>query len=199
LITIRSGTQNLIKVDNSASGAVYKGMALTNNPDYVYAANFSAGTIDVYDGTWAKATLAGSFTDPSVPAGFAPFNIQLLAGKLYVTYAKQDSTKTVDVGGAGYVAVFDTSGNLIKHLISNGPLNSPWGIAIAPPSFGTFANALLVGNFRDGKINAFDVTSGNLLGTLQDPSGNPIVNSAPQWRRSPMEGGSIHVAVGKTW
>jgi uncharacterized protein (TIGR03118 family) len=199
LITIRSGTQNVIKVDNSASGAVYKGIALTNNPDLVFAANFNAGTIDVYDGTWAKATLTGSFSDPSVPAGFAPFNIQLLAGKLYVTYAKQDSTKTVDVGGAGYVAVFDTSGNLIKHLISNGPLNSPWGIAIAPPSFGTFANALLVGNFRDGKINAFDVTSGNLLGTLQDPSGNPIVNSAPQWRRSPMEGGSIHVAVGKTW
>src|ERR1700736_5318840 len=170
LITIRSGAQNVIKVDNSASGAVYKGIALTNNPDYVYAANFSAGTIDVYDGTWAKATLTGSFKDPSVPAGFAPFNIQLLAGKLYVTYAKQDSTKTADVGGAGYVAVFDTNGNLIKHLISNGPLSSPWGIAIAPPSFGTFANTLLVGNFRDGKINAFDVTSGNFLGALQDPS-----------------------------
>jgi uncharacterized protein (TIGR03118 family) len=176
LITIRSGTQNVIKVDNSASGAVYKGIALTNNPDFIYAANFCAGTIEVYDGTWAKATLPGSFQDPSVPAGFAPFNIQLLAGKLYVTYAKQDSTKTVDVAGGGYVAVFDTNGNLIKHLISNGPLNSPWGIALAPPSFGTFANALLVGNFRDGKINAFDVTSGNLLGTLQDPSGNPIVN-----------------------
>jgi uncharacterized protein (TIGR03118 family) len=178
LITIRSGATNVIKVDNSASGAVYKGLALTNNPDYIYAANFSAGTIDVYDGTWAKAALAGSFKDPSVPAGFAPFNIQLLAGKLYVTYAQQDATKTVDVGGAGsgHVAVFDTNGNLIKHLISGGVLNSPWGIAIAPPSFGTYANALLVGNFRDGKINAFDATSGNLLGALQDPSGNPIVN-----------------------
>jgi uncharacterized protein (TIGR03118 family) len=178
LITIRSGAQNIIKVDNSASGAVYKGLALTNNPDYIYAANFSAGTIDVYDGTWTKATLAGSFTDPSVPAGFAPFNIWLLAGKLYVTYAKQDSTKGVDVGGAGngYVAVFDTNGNLIKHLISGGQLNSPWGIAIAPPSFGTYANALLVGNFRDGKINAFDVNSGSFLGTLQDPAGNAIVN-----------------------
>jgi uncharacterized protein (TIGR03118 family) len=178
LITIRSGAQNVIKVDNSASGAVYKGIALTNNPDYVYAANFSAGTIDVYDGTWAKATLAGSFQDPSVPAGFAPFNIQLLAGKLYVAYAKQDSTKTLNVNGpgAGYVAVFDTNGNLIKHLISTGSLNAPWGLAIAPPSFGTFANALLVGNFGDGKINAFDVNSGNLLGTLQDPAGNPIVN-----------------------
>jgi uncharacterized protein (TIGR03118 family) len=178
LITIRSGAQNIIKVDNSASGAVYKGLALTNNPDYIYAANFSAGTIDVYDGTWTKATLAGSFKDPNVPAGFAPFNIWLLAGKLYVTYAKQDSTKSVDVGGAGngYVAVFDTNGNLIKHLISGGQLNSPWGIAIGPPSFGTYANALLVGNFRDGKINAFDVNTGSSLGTLQDPSGNPIVN-----------------------
>jgi len=178
LITIRAGTQNVIKVDNSASGAVYTGIALTNNPDFVYAANFNAGTIDVYDGTWTKATLAGSFKDPSVPAGFAPFNIQLLAGKLYVTYAKQDATKSVDVGGPGngYVAVFDTNGNLIQHLISTGPLNSPWGVAIAPPSFGTFANALLVGNFRDGKINAFDASSGNVLGTLQDPAGNPIVN-----------------------
>jgi uncharacterized protein (TIGR03118 family) len=178
LITIRSGSKNIIKVDNSASGAVYKGLALTNNPDYIYAANFSAGTIDVYDGTWTKATLAGSFNDPSVPAGFAPFNIQLIAGKLYVTYAQQDPTKAVDRGGpgSGYVAVFDTNGNLIKHLISKGQLNSPWGIVIAPPSFGTYANALLVGNFRDGAINAFDANSGNFLGTLQDPSGNPIVN-----------------------
>ena len=178
LITIRSGNTNLIKVDNSASGAVYKGIALTNNPDYVYAANFSAGTIDVYDGTWAKATLAGSFKDPTVPAGFAPFNIQLLGGKLYVAYAKQDATKTLNVNGpgAGYVAVFDTNGNLIKHLVSTGTLNAPWGLAIAPPSFGTFANALLVGNFGDGKINAFDATTGNPLGTLQDPAGNPIIN-----------------------
>ena len=116
----------------------------------------------------AKATLAGSFKDPTVPAGFAPFNIQLLAGKLYVAYAKQDSTKTLNVNGAGagYVAVFDTNGNLIKHLVSTGPLNAPWGLAIAPPSFGTFANALLVGNFGDGKINAFDAASGNPLGTL---------------------------------
>jgi uncharacterized protein (TIGR03118 family) len=178
LITVRSGATNVIKVDNSASGAVYKGLALTNNPDYIYAANFSAGTIDVYDGTWTKATLPGSFKDPGVPAGFAPFNIQLLAGKLYVAYAQQDTTKSVDVGGAGsgHVAVFDTNGNLIKHLVSGGALNSPWGIAIAPPSFGTYANALLVGNFRDGKINAFDPNSGNFVGTLQDPAGNPIVN-----------------------
>ena len=115
---------------------------------------------------------------PAVSTSKPTITSQLLAGKLYVTYAQQDSTKTVDVGGsgAGYVAVFDTNGNLMKHLISNGPLNSPWGIAIAPPSFGTYANALLVGNFRDGKINAFDVNSGSSLGTLQDPSGNPIVN-----------------------
>ena len=178
LITVRSGATNVIKVDNSASGAVYKGLALTNNPDYIYAANFSAGTIDVYDGTWTRATLTGSFKDPSVPSGFAPFNIQLLAGKLYVTYAQQDARKSVDMGGAGsgHVAVFDTNGNLITHLISGGTLNSPWGIAIAPSSFGTYANALLVGNFRDGKINAFDPNTGNFLGTVQDPSGNPIVN-----------------------
>jgi uncharacterized protein (TIGR03118 family) len=179
-ISSRSGSAAVIKVDNTASGAVYTGLAILNSAsaNYLYVANFHAGTIEVYDGNFAKATLTGSFTDLSVPAGFAPFNIQNLGGKLYVTYAKQDSTKTIDVAGVGngYVAVFDTNGNLIQHLISNGPLNSPWGIQIAPPSFGAFANDLLVGNFEDGLINAFDPSTGKLIGTMQDPSGNPIAN-----------------------
>jgi uncharacterized protein (TIGR03118 family) len=179
-ISVLQGNQTVIKVDNSAAGAVYKGLAIATTAagSFIFAANFNAGTIDVYDSNYAKAALAGSFADPTVPAGFAPFNIQNLGGKLYVAYAKQNAAKTVDVGGAGngYVAAFDTSGNLLAHLISNGPLNSPWGLGIAPPSFGTFANDLLVGNFRDGTINAFDPSTGKLLGTLQDPAGNPIVN-----------------------
>ena len=170
----------VLKVDNSASGAVYDGLAIYNSAsaNYLYAANFHAGTIDVFDTNYAKATLPGSFSDPQVPAGFAPFNIQNLGGKLYVTYAKQDATKTIDVAGVGngYVAIFDTNGNLLQHLISGGPLNSPWGIAIAPSTFGTFANDLLVGNFEDGLINAFDPATGKLIGTMQDPSGNPIAN-----------------------
>ena len=178
LITIRQGVNNVIKVDNSASGAVYKGLALRNSPDYIYAANFNSGKIEVYDGNWTAATLPGTFTDPQVPAGFAPFNIHNLGGKLYVAYARQDSAKRDDVGGLGngFVAVFDTNGNLIQHLISNGPLNSPWGVAIAPPSFGDFKGALLVGNFRDGLIHAFDASTGNLLGRMDDPSGKPIQN-----------------------
>ena len=146
--------------------------------NYIYAANFNSGKIDVYDGNWNAATLPGSFADPQVPAGFAPFNIWNLGGKLYVTYAKQDSAKHDDIAGAGngYVAVFDTNGNLLTHLISGGQLDSPWGLAIAPASFGTFANDLLVGNFRDGTINAFDPSTGKFAGTLQDPAGNPIVN-----------------------
>ena len=180
LITVLQNPNNVVKVDNSASGAVYKGLAIAVTPagSFIYAANFSAGTIEVYDSNYAKTNLAGSFADPMVPAGFAPFNIQNLGGRLYVAYAKQSLSKTVDVGGAGngYVAAFDTSGNLIAHLVSNGPLNSPWGLAIAPPSFGELANTLLVGNFRDGKINAFDANTGKLVGTLQDPSGNPIAN-----------------------
>ena len=179
-ISGRNGSTAVIKVDNSASGAVYTGLAIFNSAsaNYIYVANFHTGAIEVYDGNFNTATLSGSFSDPTVPAGFAPFNIQNLGGKLYVTYAKQDATKTIDVAGVGngYVAIFDTNGNLIQHLISNGPLNSPWGIQIAPPSFGAFANDLLVGNFEDGMINAFNPSTGQLIGTMQDPSGNPIAN-----------------------
>ena len=177
-ISARNGATAVLKVDNSAAGAVYDGLAIFNSAtaNFLYAANFHAGTIDVFDSNFAKATLAGSFTDPSVPAGFAPFNIQNLGGKLYVTYALQDAAKINDVAGVGngHVAVFDTNGNLLAHLISGGPLNSPWGIQIAPPNFGAFANDLLVDNFRDGMINAFDPATGKFVGTLQDPSGNPI-------------------------
>ena len=184
VIAVRVGATNVIKIDNSASGAVYKGLAISNNPlinnppDLIYAANFHSGKIEVYDGTYTAATLAGSFTDPGVPAGFAPFNITNLGGKLYVAYAKQDASAQNDVAGAGngYVSVFDLNGNLLQHLISNGQLNSPWGMVIAPATFGEFANDLLVGNFRDGTINAYDAASGQYFGTVVDPSGKPIAN-----------------------
>jgi uncharacterized protein (TIGR03118 family) len=172
------GAATTLEADNSAAGAIYKGLALGANASgpLLYAANFHAGTVDVFDGKFAPATVAGNFADATIPAGFAPFNIANLDGKLYVSYAKQDDDKEDDVkaAGNGFVDIFDMDGNLQKRLISNGPLNSPWGMTIAPATFGAFGGALLVGNFGDGKINAFDPSSGTMMGTLEDPQGNPI-------------------------
>jgi uncharacterized protein (TIGR03118 family) len=165
-------------VDNSAAGAVYKGLAIVTTPTpQLYAANFKTGAIDVFDGTWKPVTLAaGAFTDPAIPAGFAPFNIQNLGGKLYVTYAKQGATKVFDAPGVGngYVDVYDTSGKLLQHLAEKGTLNSPWGVQLAPATFGRFGGALLVGNFGDGMISAIDPATGAFLGTLQDQTGKNI-------------------------
>lgn len=176
-------THAILAVDNSAvpnaaNGAVYKGLALAANAtgNFLYAANFRSGTIDVFDKTFAKATLLGSFADPTLPAGFAPFNIQALGGKLYVTYAKQDAAKAGDVAGPGngFVDAFSTDGVLLGRLVSNGPLNSPWGLALAPSGFGPFGGALLVGNFGDGRINAFNATTGAFLGTLMSATNTPV-------------------------
>jgi uncharacterized protein (TIGR03118 family) len=166
-------------VDNSASGAIYKGLASATTPTpLLFAANFASGKIDVFDTNFAPTTVAGGFADPGIPAGYGPFNIQNIGGKLYVAYAKQGPGGKFDLSGAGngYVDVFDLTGTLIQRIASQGPLNSPWGVAIAPASWGAFGGALLVGNFGDGKINAFDLTKGTALGTLQDASGKPIVN-----------------------
>lgn len=170
-----------IMVNNSASGAVYTGLAVGTNAAgalLLYAANFNSSKIDVFDSKFNPATVAGGFTDANIPAGFAPYNIWPVSGKLYVTYAQQDSKKQNSVAGAGagYVDVFDFDGNLQKRLISGGALNAPWGVTLAPSTFGAFAGNVLVGNFGDGKINAFDASTGTLTGTLQDAKGNPIVN-----------------------
>jgi uncharacterized protein (TIGR03118 family) len=175
-----SATQAFVERDNSAT-ANYKGLALVTTPVVeLYAANFQAGTIDVFDAQFNTVTLAGgAFTDPAIPKGFAPFNIQNLGGKLYVAYAKQDVYQQLDVPGVGngYVDVFDATGKLLQSLVAGGSgslLNSPWGLAIAPATFGKFANDLLVGNFGDGLINAYNPTTGAFVGTLQDPSGANI-------------------------
>jgi uncharacterized protein (TIGR03118 family) len=174
------GSAASIMVDNSASSAVYYGLAIGTDAagaPLLYAPNFTSGKIEVYDAKFAPATVAGGFSDPSLPAGYAPFNIWPLGGKLYVAYAKQGSFTSVAGAGMGQVAVFDFDGNLQTHLISGGALNAPWGMALAPATFGAFGGDLLVGNFGDGKINAFDPTKGVLLGTLQDTNGNPIAIS----------------------
>jgi uncharacterized protein (TIGR03118 family) len=172
------GTAATVMIDNSAAGAVYKGMAIaTNNTaPMLYLANFSNGTVDVLDTTFKPTTVPGGFTDPNMLPGFAPFNIWPYNNQLYVMYAKQDPTKKLDQPGVGngVVNIFDLNGNLVQRLTSAGPLNSPWGVALAPAGWGAFGGAVLVGNFGDGKINAFDPKTGNLLGTLQDPTGKVI-------------------------
>src|SRR4029077_1690992 len=128
---------------------------------------FNAGTIDVFDPDFSAAqSAAGAFTDPNLPLGYAPFNVQVLAGKLFVTYAKQDAAKhdEVDGRGLGFVDVYNLDGTGEQRLVSRGALNAPWGMAIAPTAsatsaFGTLAGALLVGNFGDGHIHAYNATT----------------------------------------
>jgi uncharacterized protein (TIGR03118 family) len=205
-----ASTQAVIAVDNSGNnftnpdpakqtGAVYKGLAIAtastpiiagdaNSTTVLYASNFRAGTVEVYDSHLTKVTPlpGGAFTDPRLPAHYAPFNVQVLNGKVYVTYAKQDATRHDDVGGRGhgFVDVFNLDGTPgLAHgkirLISRGSLDSPWGLAIAPQNFAGLQApgndpVLLVGNFKNGLINAFDATNGSPLGHLKDPDGEPI-------------------------
>jgi uncharacterized protein (TIGR03118 family) len=153
---------------------VYKGLALAANGsgNFLYATDFRGGKIDVFDKTFQPVTMAGNFTDPRIPKGYAPFGIQNIGGALYVTYAKQDATKTDDVArvGYGFLSIFDANGVLIRHFASRGKLNAPWGLALAPADFGTFSNRLLVGNFGDGAILAFDIHSGSYVGQLRKSS-----------------------------
>lgn len=168
---------SVLAVDNSqgGTGAVYKGLAIaqTGHGTFLYAANFRNGTVDVFNDDFKQVK---SFTDPKVPAGFAPFNVQVLDGHLFVTFALQDDAKHDDVAGAGngFVDEFDLNGHLLHRVASGGVLDSPWGLAIAPSGFGEFANDLLVGNFGDGTINVFNPKNDHFLGKLEDASGAPI-------------------------
>ncbi|HEU5115061.1 MAG TPA: TIGR03118 family protein [Isosphaeraceae bacterium] len=160
-----SGTTASLVVDNSAKGAIYKGLALGNtvNGSRLYATDFHNARVDVWDGGFAPVSLpAGAFTDPKIPAGFAPFGISNVGGNLVVTYAKQDSTGTDDVAGRGlgYVDIFDPNGNLIGRVGARGSLNAPWGVALAPAGFGRFSHDLLIGDFGDGRINAYRPVNG---------------------------------------
>lgn len=177
-----ANTPNAITaVDNSASGAVYTGAALltAQSGNLLLAANFSKGKIDVLDSQFAPATLSGGFTDPNLPAGFSPYGIHNIGGNIYVAYAQQPASGGPPVTGAGlgYVNAFDPNGNLINRVASGGTLNAPWGVVQAPASFGPFGGDLLVGNFGDGTVNAFDPTSFTFKGQLQNASGNVIANS----------------------
>ncbi|HEX4748848.1 MAG TPA: TIGR03118 family protein [Bryobacteraceae bacterium] len=169
-------------VATTTAGASYTGLALAQvgTSSYLYAANFAAtgGGINVFDSNFNAVngtTFANKFKDPSIPSGYAPYNIQLVGNDLYVEYAEVGSRGSVTGAGLGYVDVYDTSGNLISSLIAGGHLNSPWGVTLAPSSFGLFSNDLLVGNFGDGTINAYNPNTGAYIGTISDTNGHAIV------------------------
>jgi uncharacterized protein (TIGR03118 family) len=177
-----TGTSAEIGADESASNANYKGLEIGNNGtgNFLYAANLFGGTVDVFDKSFKLTTLSGLFHDPTLPRNFAPFNTHAINGSMYVLYAKQNASKTdaTFCAGCGVVDVYDMNGNLKKHLIkAGGKLNAPWGIAVAPSNFGKFSKALLIGNLGDGKINAFNPSTGAFLGTLSDSTGHPLAFS----------------------
>jgi len=176
------GTNAKVAYDD-ATGAIYKGLALANDgtANFLYAADFHNRKIDVFDKNFAKVAVAGGFTDPTLPVGFAPFNIQAVTisgtTMLVVAYAKQDGTGTEEVTGAGegIINTFDLNGALLKHLVARGAqLDAPWGIAVAPANFGTLSNALLIGNFGDGRINGFDASTGTFIHAVSNAAGAPI-------------------------
>ncbi|HJV26015.1 MAG TPA: TIGR03118 family protein [Aromatoleum sp.] len=158
-----------------SAGAIYKGLALAanGNGNFLYATDFHNSKIDVFDKAFGPVATPGGFADPAIPKGFAPFGIQNINGNLYVTYAKQDAAGEDDVAGPGlgFVNVFDADGHLLRHVAHRGALNAPWGLALAPADFGKFSNRLLVGNFGDGTIVAYDIHTGALMGRLQRADG----------------------------
>ena len=165
----------------SVPGGVLKGLALlptTPRGPEILVADFAHGRIAAFDGAFHRVALPRrAFTDRRIPRGYAPFDVALLGSRVFVTYAKQDAARHDDVAGPGhgFVDVYSTSGRLLDRFARRGVLNSPWGLAIAPAHFGAFAGAVLVGNFGDGRIHAFDPRTGRLLGTLRDGYGRPIV------------------------
>lgn len=183
----------------ASATANYKGAAIgsVSGNDYLYTANFKTGMIDAYKGDVAAPSLSGSFIDPTLPSEYAPFNVQNLNGSLYVAYALRDNATLDEVKGAGlgYVDKFSLSGDFQGRIASGGTLNAPWGMAIAPSSFGAMAGDLLVGNFGDGHINIYDPTSHAFLGQVLDANNQPVVIDG-LWAISPGNdgsGGSSHL------
>ena len=165
-------------LSSPTSGNLYKGLAIgtIGGDSYAYAANFGTGNIDVFPGSGGAPSLTGNFTDPGLPSGYAPFNIQNLSDTLYVTYAKQVSGSEDEAQGPGlgFVDAFDLNGNFLRRVASAGTLNAPWGLTLAPSDFGDVGGSLLVGNFGDGRINAFNPQTGTFLGQLLAAGGSAL-------------------------
>jgi uncharacterized protein (TIGR03118 family) len=170
-ISAWNGVGTTASVVATTTGAVYTGLALANNT--LYAANSSQGRVDVFNSSFAPTTLAGSFTDPNLPAGFVPFNVQAIGSTLYVTYAHLTPTGAPLPGG--FVDTFGTDGTFLQRVATGGPLSAPWGITLAPSTFGSFGGDLLIGNFGNGIIDAF-TPGGTFLGALTGANGQPLVN-----------------------
>jgi len=171
-------TMTEVARDNGAN-AVYKGLAIATvkGKSFLYATNFRSGRVEVYDSTFTPVEMPGGlFVDPGLPAGYGPFGITEIMGKLYVSFAQQDATLHDDVPGPGhgFVDVFTNTGAFVRRLVTRGALNSPWGLALTPRSFGRFGGDLLVGNFGNGLINVYNPTNGASLGRLQQRNGLPI-------------------------
>lgn len=167
-------TNAVVAADRSAEGAVYTGLAISDESaePLLFAANFAGGTVDVFDSSFQ---FVRSFTDPDMEEGYAPFNVQEINGRLYVAYARPSEDGEEEVGpGLGIIDAFNYDGTLIRRFASHGTLNAPWGMTAAPSRFGEFSNMILVGNFGDGRINAFDPRSGEFQGQLSDKDGTPI-------------------------
>jgi uncharacterized protein (TIGR03118 family) len=176
---LNDGVTATLAIDNSTAGAVYKGLAIANdgNGDRLYVTNFSKGNVEVYDTGFHPLSETGSFNDPNIPANYSPFGIFTIHGNLWVTYAIPDKARTDEMNGKGhgFVDIFSPSGTLLTHFAGGGQLDSPWGVALAPANFGPLSNLFLIGNFGDGKINAYDPT-GKFVSTLEGKNGRPIVN-----------------------
>ena len=186
------GASTSLAVDNSAAGAVYKGLALLSNPqgNFLLATNFRSGMIEVYDTNFHQTNVSGTFTDPNEPAvpqgsgspGYAPFGVHVATlnntPRIIVTYALQNALKhdPMNVAGSGFVDLYDENGSFVRRLAEGSHMNSPWGAVIPPSSFGVFAGKLLVGNFGDGTINAFDLNTGAFIDQMKDSNGSVIVN-----------------------
>jgi uncharacterized protein (TIGR03118 family) len=177
-------TDAQVAVDNSGAGAIYKGLAIAG-ADRLYATDFHNGRVDVFNGSFKPVNLPGAFVDPEIPAGYAPFGIQNISGTIFVSYAKQDADRKDDVAGVGhgFVDRFSRSGVFLGRVATHGLLNSPWGLATAPSNFGRFSGDLLVGNFGDGHINAFEPQSDgtyDLVGQLRT-SGHKVLTIDGLW------------------
>jgi uncharacterized protein (TIGR03118 family) len=173
---------SLVAINNSASGASYTGLAVLNlatagttTASFILAPNFASGKIEVYDSTFAATKLTGSFTDPTLPAGYSPFSVHVIGTQVFVAYALKGSNGRATVApGDGIVSIFDNAGNFVSRAVTGGNLNAPWGVAIAPASFGIFSNDLLIGNFGDGIINAYDPKTFAFMGQLMDVNGKAL-------------------------
>ncbi len=180
----KAGNYGIIAVNNSnnpiaGNGAVYKGLAIATDATgktFLYVTNFRAGTVEVYDTAFQPVISPGAFTDPQLSRGYAPFNIVPVGGMLVVTFAVQDAAKHDDVAGQshGIVDTFDLSGHTLQRFAQHGQLNSPWGVALAPSNFGPFAGALLIGNFGNGHINAFNLGTSEFIDKMRDPKGKML-------------------------